>query len=81
MQSQTVFPATGYIAMAVEASKIIALDLQRSLQLVQVQHLVIEHAISITDNGAEILCLLDKVESSAESLSGTFSVFVAKGIT
>lgn len=79
MQLQTVFPATGYIAIAVKASKIVALDLQRSLQLVQVQHLVVEHAVSINENGAGILCLLDKVKSNAESLSGTFSVFVVEG--
>lgn len=80
VQNQTIFPATGYIALAVEASKIVAQDLQRDLQLVQVHHLVIDHAISISDaNGTEIFCSLGQVESGDDSLSGALSVFVAEG--
>lgn len=79
VQSQTVFPATGYIALAVEASKIVASDLQQSLQLVQVHDFNIEHAISFSDNdsrGTEILCSLNQIKTTADSLSGTFSCFV-----
>ena len=79
VQSQTIFPATGYIALAVEASKIVALDLQHSLQLVQVHDLNIEHAISFSDDdsrGIETLCSLDQIKTTNDNLSGVFSCFV-----
>lgn len=56
LQGQTVFPAAGYIAMAVEAVKTLAGD--RAIRLFEVQDLVISRAITFSHESSGIETLL-----------------------
>lgn len=83
IQSQTIFPATGYIAMAVEACNIVSIEMQQTMQLVQVHQLIIDNAISFSeDTGeAEIIFRLDRIESGKDSMLGAFSCSAGTGRT
>ena len=75
IQGQTIFPAAGYVAMALEASKTLANG--RSVRLVEIRDLNILQAISIKDDtsGVEVLVILknDFPASKSESLTVEFS--------
>ncbi|PGH18166.1 hypothetical protein AJ80_04553 [Polytolypa hystricis UAMH7299] len=80
IQGQTIFPATGYIAMALEAAHIISG--QRPMRLVQIQQLTINQAIAFTNddsNGVETLVRVDIIESDRDKASGTFSCHATIG--
>jgi acyl transferase domain-containing protein/SAM-dependent methyltransferase len=81
VQSQTVFPATGYVAMALEAAAIIAG--QRSIRLVEINDLVIKQAIAIGDDsvGVETLFTVQNISSEGDLLSGDFTCFANFGGT
>ena len=73
VQSQVVFPATGYLVMALEAARIIANE--RLLQLVEVHDLTIDRAISVPDDapGMETLFTFYRTGRSDDTISGTFT--------
>ncbi|GES57118.1 Nonribosomal peptide synthetase 14 [Aspergillus terreus] len=75
IQSQPVFPATGYVAMALEAAHIIAGE--RQLQLFEVQELVIKSAISLDDDekGSETRFEVDQLVEQSGQLSAAFACF------
>ncbi|OKL59687.1 hypothetical protein UA08_05018 [Talaromyces atroroseus] len=76
LQGQTVFPAAGYVAMALEASKKLAGD--KSVQVIEVRDLVIGKAITFDDGAkfaAETLVTLTGITSSTRSKIADFSVY------
>ncbi|KAI9043017.1 uncharacterized protein KD926_004808 [Aspergillus affinis] len=76
IQSQTVFPATGYVAMALEAAYVIAGS--RRLKLFDVRDFVINSAISLSEDdlGIETLFEVNQlVEEQADQLSAAFSCY------
>ncbi|KAL8809367.1 MAG: hypothetical protein Q9200_003471 [Gallowayella weberi] len=56
LQGQTVFPATGYVSMAIEAIKILALDANSDAQisLLQIEDVDIPHAIAFDDDTTSV---------------------------
>ncbi|KAI2888312.1 hypothetical protein CBS76997_8218 [Aspergillus niger] len=73
VQSQVVFPATGYLVMALEAARIIA-D-QRPLQLVEIRDLTIDRAITVPDNasGVETLFTFYRTDNDNHKFTGAFT--------
>ncbi|RDH39666.1 hypothetical protein BDQ94DRAFT_165354 [Aspergillus welwitschiae] len=73
VQSQVVFPATGYLVMALEAARIVADE--RLLQLVEIHELTIDRAITIPDNptGVETLFTLYETSSNGHKMTGMFT--------
>ncbi|KAJ5741898.1 hypothetical protein N7533_011307 [Penicillium manginii] len=59
VQGQIIVPATAYISMALEAVRILATEKHMSLQLVQIERLVIGQALSFQDERDEIEILFD----------------------
>ncbi len=56
LQGQTVFPATGYVSMAVEAIKILALDIKADspISLIKIEDVDISRAIAFDDESASV---------------------------
>lgn len=83
VQSQTVFPATGYIAMALEAANLISAAKGQQLQLVQIHQLDLDHAISFTNDskGVETLFRLEETRSESDMLLANFSICASSGDT
>lgn len=56
LQGQTVFPATGYVSMAVEAMKILALDINADalISLIKLEDVDIPRAIAFDDDSASV---------------------------
>ncbi|KAJ5446582.1 hypothetical protein N7445_001403 [Penicillium cf. griseofulvum] len=81
IQSQTIFPATGYIAIALEAAGKIAVAEGRSLHLVQVNDLVIDQAIAFPedDKGIEISFRVYDMISEGETTTATFNLHADVG--
>lgn len=76
IQSQTVFPATAYVAMALEAAYVLAGS--RRLQLFDVRNFIIKSAISLSeeDVGVETLFEVNQlVQEPGEQLSAAFSCY------
>ncbi|GKZ26769.1 type I Iterative Polyketide synthase (PKS) [Aspergillus brasiliensis] len=73
VQSQIVFPATGYLVMALEAARIVANE--RVLQLVEIHELTIDRAITIPDNptGVETLFTFYQTASTGHKITGMFT--------
>ncbi|PYI03687.1 polyketide synthase [Aspergillus sclerotiicarbonarius CBS 121057] len=73
VQSQVVFPATGYLVMALEAAHVIANG--RPLHLVEINDLAIDRAISVPDDapGMEILFTFYQTDGNQSKLSGAFT--------
>ena len=66
LQGQTVFPAAGFVAMALEASKYLAK--QREVQLFEVHDLVLARAITFEeDSGVETLVTLKPITDSGKN--------------
>ncbi|GKZ64564.1 type I Iterative Polyketide synthase (PKS) [Aspergillus niger] len=73
VQSQVVFPATGYLVMALEAARIVADE--RLLQLVEIHELTIDRAITIPDDptGVETLFTFYQTTNSGSKITGMFT--------
>lgn len=74
IQSQTVFPATGYIAMALEAGRI-ALG-EEPAALIHIHEFTIEQAISFNSNepnGVETFVRIDQIRSDGDTETAMFS--------
>ncbi|KAL8658878.1 MAG: hypothetical protein Q9202_007390 [Teloschistes flavicans] len=56
LQGQTVFPATGYVSMAIEATRILALDTYPYIlmSLLQIKDLNIQHSIAFDDGTTSV---------------------------
>ncbi|KAL8770428.1 MAG: hypothetical protein Q9209_003854 [Squamulea sp. 1 TL-2023] len=56
LQGQTVFPATGYVSMAVEAIKMLVLDINvdAHISLIKLEDVDIPHAIAFDDDSASV---------------------------
>ncbi|GKZ79776.1 type I Iterative Polyketide synthase (PKS) [Aspergillus niger] len=65
LQGQTVFPGTGYIALAMEAALQVAQD--RQVQLIELRDLKIRKAISINDHlGTDLVVTLTNISRAPE---------------
>ncbi|KAI1070292.1 hypothetical protein LB507_010325 [Fusarium sp. FIESC RH6] len=75
LQGQIIFPATGYIAMAIEAVK--ALAGGKSLSQIRVEDLLLERAIAFNDDSAttETLFSVNIDDSGHDSISATFACY------
>ncbi|PLB48173.1 hypothetical protein P170DRAFT_410869 [Aspergillus steynii IBT 23096] len=76
IQSQTVFPATAYVAMALEAAYVIAGS--RRLKLFDVRNFIIKSAISLSEDDAGVETLFEvnqMVEEQGDQLSSEFSCY------
>ncbi|KAE8152734.1 putative polyketide synthase [Aspergillus avenaceus] len=76
LQGQTVFPGTGYIALAMEAALQVARD--RPVQLIELRDLKIRKAIAINDDvGTDLVVILTNistiVEEENEVIEATFN--------
>ncbi|GKZ37717.1 putative PKS/NRPS-like protein biosynthetic cluster [Aspergillus brasiliensis] len=73
VQSQVVFPATGYLAMALEAACIVADE--RLLQLVEIRDLTIDRALTVPDNssGVETLFTFYRTDDHGHKVAGVFT--------
>lgn len=75
IQGQTIFPAAGYVVMALEASKFVARD--QAVNLVEIRDLKILQAISINDDtsGAETLFGVKNVkhDEKMDTISANFT--------
>ena len=73
LQGLTVFPATGYIAMAVEAMAILAAD--KPVGLISLENFIIARAITFNEGeiGVESLVTLKIVRSSDDELCAEFT--------
>lgn len=78
LQGQIVFPATGYIVMAIEAIKILVGD-DRHIAQFNLSDVVLERAIVFNDENASIECLfsLKLREFNAQCISADFTCFSA----
>lgn len=83
LQGQTVFPATGYVSMAVEAIKIAALASSASaeLSLIELSDVSIGKAIAFNDETTSIEAIfsLFSIESSCDDLSAKWACYSATG--
>ena len=78
VQNQMVFPAAGYVSMAVEASKTLAKE--RSIQCIELLDLDIGRAITFDDedSGIETLCTLATIPSNFDdenTVSANFMIY------
>ncbi|KAK2818443.1 putative PKS/NRPS-like protein biosynthetic cluster, partial [Arthroderma sp. PD_2] len=73
LQGQVVFPATGYVAMAVEAMKILAA--QSEISCFKIDDLDIRRAISFKDEGSsvEVIVNVTSVKITDESITAEFT--------
>ncbi|KAM3064985.1 hypothetical protein ACMFMF_011456 [Clarireedia jacksonii] len=73
IQSQTIFPATGYVAMALEAARIMGKG--RSMRLVQIHELSIDQAIAFLEDtkGIETLFRMYQIRSEGDITYATFN--------
>ncbi|KAL4966565.1 type I polyketide synthase [Aspergillus stella-maris] len=77
VSTRAVFPATGYIAMALEAASILASTRSRTMRLIQIEDLEIHQAIPIAEDdavGVETLFQLSSIEDNSKA-SATTAVF------
>ncbi|THC92302.1 hypothetical protein EYZ11_008222 [Aspergillus tanneri] len=80
LQGQTVFPASGYISMAIEAGRVV-LEPEESIALIEVQDLVIDRPITFEEDsivGVEVLVTLEGIsreiqEDGAKLMTATFT--------
>ncbi|KAF4992227.1 hypothetical protein FDECE_13779 [Fusarium decemcellulare] len=75
LQGQIIFPATGYIAMAIEAVKALAGD--TALSHIKIEDLVLERAIAFNDESAttETLFSVNVDESDGDSIAANFACY------
>lgn len=83
LQGQTVFPAAGYIAMALEASRSLAAD--KSVELFELNDLSIPKAIAFEDgdiSGVETLVTLTAVQNqSNRTMTADFSCYALQVVS
>ncbi|KAM5464445.1 Type I Iterative PKS [Microsporum audouinii] len=74
LQGQNVFPASGYVCMAIEA--IMTLSNNREVQLIELEDVDIARAISFLDDtaGIEIIFTLNVLSSKPELISASFQI-------
>ncbi|OAL67584.1 hypothetical protein A7C99_1448 [Trichophyton rubrum] len=74
LQGQNVFPASGYVCMAIEA--IMTLASNRDVQLIELEDVDIARAISFLDDttGIELIFTLNVLSSDHDSVSASFQI-------
>ncbi|KAL6232126.1 hypothetical protein BDW75DRAFT_247403 [Aspergillus navahoensis] len=82
IQSQTIFPAAGYISMAFEAASVVCRD--RPIRLVKIEDFVIQQAVVLPEDdptGVETLFKLSHVTESKinQSTTGEFQIDATTG--
>ncbi|PYH98773.1 ketoacyl-synt-domain-containing protein [Aspergillus ellipticus CBS 707.79] len=77
IQSQLVFPATGYIAMALETAAAIARD--KSLRLVEIDEMLINRALPIPNDmsGVETIFKVEQISSEDNVVLGAFTCYAS----
>ncbi|KAL1954906.1 hypothetical protein VTO42DRAFT_444 [Malbranchea cinnamomea] len=73
IQAQTVFPATGYVVMALEAAATVAGG--RSMSLLEIRNFTIDRALTIPDDakGVETLFKFEQTRVDNGSITGAFN--------
>lgn len=83
LQGLVVFPAAGYVSMAVEACRVIAGD--KKVQLYELHNISIPRAITFEDgdeSGVEVLSTLNSIEHHTDqSITAGFSIYSAPNIS
>ncbi|RDW76198.1 hypothetical protein BP5796_07019 [Coleophoma crateriformis] len=74
-QGQALFPAAGYVAMAIEAA--LSLSDDKSIKLVELQDVVIHRPITLEENsnGSEVLFNMRRLTSSEHNVVGEFACY------
>ena len=86
LQGQTVFPATGYVSMAVEAIKILALDINADalISLIKLENVDIPRAIAFDDDSAsvETIFSVSSVKITEQAVTAEWACYsAAEGAT
>ncbi|KAL4981504.1 hypothetical protein BDW68DRAFT_183424 [Aspergillus falconensis] len=79
IQSQLVFPATGYIVMALEAASSLS---SRSIQSIQLGDVIIHQAITLPEDeaqGVETLFRFSRTDTTDKTTSGAFHIHASTG--
>lgn len=79
LQGQSVFPAAGYVVMAIEAALFVAGRRGRRVRVVEVKDVAIRQAVSLGDDGVETLLSLTDLDLDDTSLTAAFSLFASSG--
>ncbi|RAH83134.1 ketoacyl-synt-domain-containing protein [Aspergillus japonicus CBS 114.51] len=79
VQSQTIFPATGYIVMMLEASLVMTQG--QCLRLLEINEMHIKRAINIPDNpqGIEVIFKVEQESMKDHKILGTFTCYASIG--
>lgn len=80
-QDQVLFPAAGYVSMAVEAAMRIAGEAQEhTVQLVELEDLIIHQAITLEDDssGTEVVFVIRVIERTPSSITAQYTCYSAK---
>lgn len=79
-QDQVLFPAAGYVSMAVEAAIRIAGEAQEhTVQLVELEDLIIHQAITLEDDssGTEVVLVIRVIERTPSSITAQYTCYSA----
>ncbi|KAJ4386024.1 hypothetical protein N0V93_008915 [Gnomoniopsis smithogilvyi] len=77
-QNQVLFPAAGYVSMAVEAAMRLGCEGQEdSVQLVELEDLIIHQAITLEDNssGTEVILVIRAVERTPTTITAQYTCY------
>lgn len=76
IQGQTVFPAAGFAVMALEASKQLVTDYEKTVRLVELLDFSIHKALSFMDDntGVETIYVMSNVHKSEDTITAEFSI-------
>lgn len=76
IQGQTVFPAAGFAVMALEASKQLVPDYEKTVKLVELLNFSIHKALSFMDDntGVETIYIMSNVHKSDHTITADFSI-------
>lgn len=76
IQGQTVFPAAGFAVMALEASKQLVSDYEKTVKLVELLNFSIHKALSFMDDntGVETIYVMSNVQKCEDTITADFSI-------
>lgn len=76
IQGQTVFPAAGFAVMALEASKQLVSDYEKTVKLVELLNFSIHKALSFMDDntGVETIYVMSNVHELEDAITADFSI-------
>jgi hybrid polyketide synthase/nonribosomal peptide synthetase ACE1 len=85
LQGLVVFPAAGYVAMAIEACRMVASDSNKTVELFELHNLSIPRAITFEEgdvSGVETLAVLTAIEyHEDQTVTAAFSIYFAPNVS